>query len=1183
MSGLNAIVDVISLRNAITAMGRVAPNRHFPHVRLDVQEDTATLSVAVPSARLCVPVPFVRASVPGSVMLPMDRVPSLLKLTKGLTADIESLEGPIVRIRTSEPRSGLSATYNLATVATSAEESTGPVFADDASLWIIPANELLLALDRVKHAIGSDPRYTLNGAMIEIPSYGNAMALVATDTRRLARQTFRGSLCGSGVLPFGPESGSGLYHPILPESAFKVLSGLLKSGSGPDVGLSFAEMPPVNPKIDPEPTRWARFVFGESNGPELVVRLADGKFPKWEQARPDEHALDSSAQVKPAELGRAVTSARIGTTDDAPGIRLESIGIGDSGALRLTAGGSNAEVYANGVRGKFGIMLGARYVADIIKALGKTSDPLVIRGTTSLDSSGGSMAATFSTPDGFTAFMMPIVPPSPIAEPEPTAEEIEAAEMSSHWPLSLEPGDVAVWTGIRSGEGSTGRWHVVGPHPDGPGLYVARPETAWGALGEPTCIDPRGPEWSLQVGSDDDDESNPEPIASDPAPEPTALGWHARNPDKFVGPPDWEIRPGVWGPVAPYWIPIPIPAHDPESGPESDPQPPRNPTPEPIASPEPEPLSDPAPLAGNPLLQAILNTPIPRPRRADLRREPRKVWAKAVRSLFKSLGLSGIGVRAPRYSQASSIDVTLPGQVTHDLSPMRGHDFATCPLCRQEHAAERHVERLIVGAFPDLDDRSEYGTDYFDNPLSIHTGSPLPVAGDRERLGVTSTGIGYPAPAMIYPLQPIILLDDPEPDDESIIVVEELPRFVAMVKLAADEPRRLRACDVDRVMLAAVDAFDLPTFRRFLTWFMTIDLSDSTRDKVKTWAPDAAPEPIAPEPLPDPKPEPLPVAPESHKVQALRRSDATPRDHPIWPLGPEEGIPGIPAEILSDVLWALGVYRERRADIARWAAMDADGRYVAEYVASPEPRRRIQSAARTLREFCLMAGMNDLDPFATLRYLANGATPSDPAPDPKPIAPDPEPLPVASVRGIPITFGRSVPRVAPEPMARTRNGIALREPEPIGHPDNTTIADAGAPAIGQAALVIECHGHTEPLSQESTSSVPSDPPSDPEPIASPVPITVSRVAPEPLSDPEPSRYTRRVAPGLTLAESIDREADRFEDRCNGAGRLMARALRELAESVRWSGATTPDEHESRMALWDEWAVDNEPRESMTSY
>jgi DNA polymerase III sliding clamp (beta) subunit (PCNA family) len=1123
MSGLNAIVDVISLRNAITAMGRVAPNRHFPHVRLDVQEDTATLSVAVPSARLCVPVPFVRASVPGSVMLPMDRVPSLLRLTKGITADVELLDGPFVRIRTREPKSGLSAVYNLATVAISEDsESTGPIFAPDASLWALPCNDLQRALERVRHAIGDSSRYSLDGALIELD--GSRVALVATDTRRLARQEFRAQLVGPGSLPFGPESRGETYRPILPESVFKALSGLLKSHGGPDVGLSFAEAPAVNPKIDHEPTRWARFTFG-GEGAELIVRLADGKFPKWEQVRPDEHALDSSATLNPTDLMRAVTCAKVGTTDDAPGIRLESIGLGDASALRLSAGETMAESYADVHRGAFGITLDARLVLDALKALGKTSQPLVIRATAAQTETGEAIPAILETADGFLGLICPITAePKSVPEPKPTAEEIGAAEMAAAWPLSLEPGDVAVRSGIRAGEGSTGRWHVVGPHPDGPGLYVARPETPWGALGEETCIDPRGPQWSLQVSADDDDESDPEPIASDPARLPIKLtakriltlpyGTAETNDaadrwtERYYR--WWDRRPegsDVHGSLGHrVWANLTLGDHfamarrrhyarqdEAASRASVDPWHVEIPAPEPLSVAP----SDPATQVGNPLLQAIIDTQIPRPRRADLRREPRKVWAKSVRSLFRDLGLSGISVRAPRYSQASSIDITIPGQVAHETSPMRGHDFATCPLCRQEHAAERHIERLVVGAFPDLDDRSEYGTDYFDNPLSIHTGSPIPVASDPEPLPVASTGIGYPAPAMIYPLQPIILLDDPEP------------------------------------------------------------LSD-----------------------PEPETGPKPIAPESRKARALRRSAATPQDHPIWPLGPDEGIPGIPPEILSDVLWALGVYRERRADIARWAAMDADGRYVAEYVASPEPRRRVQSAARTLRKFCLMAGMNDLDPFATLRYLANGATPSSPVPKPRgpePIAPEPEPLPVANVRGIPITYGRSVPRVAPQPMARTRNGITLREPEPIGAPENVTVADAGAPAIGQAALVIECHGHTEPLSQESTSSIPSDPPSDPEPI------TVSRVAPEPLSDPEPSRYTRRVAHGLTLAESIDHEADRLEARCNGAGRLMARALRELAESVRWSGATTPDEHEARMELWNEWAVDNEPRESMTGY
>jgi hypothetical protein len=881
MPNLKATIDVRSLKSALASLARVAPNRYLPHVRLDVDEhDTATLSVAVSGARLRVPVRSTRADVAGSILLPTDRLGSILRLTKGETADVELLEGPIVQIRTSEPRSGLSATYNLATVDSSAEESTGPVFADDASLWVVPCDDLLRAIERVKHAIGDSTRYSLGGALIEVPSYGRAMALVATDTRRLARQEFRAILSGSGDLPFGhhEEDGSA-YRPILPESAFKTLIGLIKSHGGPDIALSFARS---------GSRHWARFQLGDAAGPELIIRLGEGKFPAWRDALPDRDSYESFAQVNRADLDRAVKLVKVATTPDAPGIRIESIGSG-FGAFRLSSGESSTDCYVDGLSGEFGMTWDASYVLDLLKALGKPVDRLSVRATSALQENGGPRPAILETDDGFLGLISPIsapkAKPAPVTKPAPDPLSVAPDAYLAPEPLDLLPGDVALHN--PSALRPPVEWQIVRAHESVPGVYWAQRRYTWG-LGQEITINPVGAEWSLQVGSDDD-ESDHAPIASDPAP-----------------------------------------------------------------------------VVGNPALQAILDTPVPRPRRADLRREPRKEWAREVRKLLKSLGLSGISVRALRYSQASSIDVTLPGQVTHDLSPMRGHDFASCPLCRQLAKAERHIERLIVGAFPDLDDRSDYRDDHYDAPLSIHTGSPIPVASDPEPLPVAYPGIGYPAPAVIYPLQPIILLDDPEP-------------------------------------------------------------------------------------------------------------------------------------------------------------------------ISPDP--------------------------------------------------EPEPLPVSSVRGIPITYGRAVPRVAPVPMVRERNGITLREPEPIGHPCNVTVADAGAPAIGLLAYVVECHGHTEPLSVLDTGAAPvaswpildairelSDvAPSDPAPSPDP----------KPLAAPDPSRSGRRV--GLTFAESIDHEADRLEARRNGAGRLMARALRELAESVRWSGATTPDEHESRMQLWEEWAVDNEPREAMVGY
>lgn len=119
-------------------------------------------------------------------------------------------------------------------------------------------------------------------------------------------------------------------------------------------------------------------------------------------------------------------------------------------------------------------------------------------------------------------------------------------------------------------------------------------------------------------------------------------------------------------------------------------------------------------------LRAILDAPLPAMRRADLRRQERKEWAKAVRKLMKDMGLVGVSVTTPSYSMASSIEVRLPEAAAHERGWQSGHDFATCPTCQQRNRAERRIVDIIVAAFPDMRDRSDYQSDYFDFALSIH-------------------------------------------------------------------------------------------------------------------------------------------------------------------------------------------------------------------------------------------------------------------------------------------------------------------------------------------------------------------------------------------------------------------------------------------------------------------------------
>lgn len=56
---------------------------------------------------------------------------------------------------------------------------------------------------------------------------------------------------------------------------------------------------------------------------------------------------------------------------------------------------------------------------------------------------------------------------------------------------------------------------------------------------------------------------------------------------------------------------------------------------------------------------------------------------------------------------------------------------------------------------------------------------------------------------------------------------------------------------------------------------------------------------------------------------------------------------------------------------------------------------------------------------------------------------------------------------------------------------------------------------------------------------------------------------------LTLAEVVDHEARAYRAWGTPAGEFLARQMERLAQLVRWTGASTPEEHEARMEVWDD--------------
>jgi hypothetical protein len=122
--------------------------------------------------------------------------------------------------------------------------------------------------------------------------------------------------------------------------------------------------------------------------------------------------------------------------------------------------------------------------------------------------------------------------------------------------------------------------------------------------------------------------------------------------------------------------------------------------------------------APDPLLYAILRADLPPVRNPDLRKERRTVWAKAIRRLLADLGIKGVSITTPHYSMAHSIDIKLPPGTPHDRGAA-DHEYRDCPMCQERNRAQDRITQIILAAFPDLDDRSDSMTDYYDFCLSV--------------------------------------------------------------------------------------------------------------------------------------------------------------------------------------------------------------------------------------------------------------------------------------------------------------------------------------------------------------------------------------------------------------------------------------------------------------------------------
>lgn len=92
----------------------------------------------------------------------------------------------------------------------------------------------------------------------------------------------------------------------------------------------------------------------------------------------------------------------------------------------------------------------------------------------------------------------------------------------------------------------------------------------------------------------------------------------------------------------------------------------------------------------------------------------RRLWGAArtsvIRQALKASGVRGVSIKA---STTGRTDIGLKGEV-HPACDWSTHIVHECPTCSRNLAAERKITAIVLAALPDLDDRSDTMTDYFD-------------------------------------------------------------------------------------------------------------------------------------------------------------------------------------------------------------------------------------------------------------------------------------------------------------------------------------------------------------------------------------------------------------------------------------------------------------------------------------
>jgi DNA polymerase III subunit beta len=310
----------------------------------------------------------VTAYEPGSVILPTDKMQSILAKLADAEIDIET-EGDHLIVR------GLYANFRLP----SEDPGLFPEVPDftASSYHVVAAADLRKLIRRTIFATDVEStRYALGGVLIELT--GDAVTMVGTDGRRLAKM----SAPAEAEADAQPPAGS----PVIPVKALKLIDRNLD---------------------DPELSVHVAFQAGSSvlirtsdQGAIIYSRLVEGRFPRYQDVFPADVEVKIPLDV--AQLRQAVDQASIVTSDESRGVDFEF----DGDTLTLSSqaadvGSSKVTMPIHHDGKKVEITFDPRYLSDALKTIDDDA-------TITAELIDHKNAAVFKTEDRYSYVVMPL-------------------------------------------------------------------------------------------------------------------------------------------------------------------------------------------------------------------------------------------------------------------------------------------------------------------------------------------------------------------------------------------------------------------------------------------------------------------------------------------------------------------------------------------------------------------------------------------------------------------------------------------------------------------------------------------------------------------------------------------------------------------------------------------------------